>query len=88
MIYLILGLWIMTFALIAMQMKSQQGIRLARLEWKMDALLKKLEVNPDAEVDSEVLGFAKAGRKIEAIKRYRDITGVGLKEAKDYVERM
>ena len=29
-----------------------------------------------------------AGRKIEAIKRYRELTGVGLKEAKDAVEAM
>ena len=27
-----------------------------------------------------------AGRKIEALKRYREATGVGLKEAKDAVE--
>jgi hypothetical protein len=26
--------------------------------------------------------------KIEAIKRYRQLTGVGLKEAKDYVDRL
>ncbi|MDX2014392.1 MAG: ribosomal protein L7/L12 [Myxococcaceae bacterium] len=30
----------------------------------------------------------RAGRKIEAIKRYRELTGVGLKEAKDAVEAL
>ena len=30
----------------------------------------------------------KAGRKIEAIKLYREFTGVGLAEAKDIIERM
>ena len=30
----------------------------------------------------------RAGRKIEAIKRYRELTGLGLKEAKDAVEAM
>ena len=30
----------------------------------------------------------KTGRKIEAIKLYREQTGVGLKEAKDYVESL
>ena len=30
----------------------------------------------------------KAGQKIEAIKLYREQTGVGLKEAKDYVESL
>jgi ribosomal protein L7/L12 len=29
-----------------------------------------------------------AGNKIEAIKRYREVTGVGLAEAKDAVERI
>jgi Ribosomal protein L7/L12 C-terminal domain len=28
------------------------------------------------------------GRKIEAIKVYRELTGVGLKEAKDEIERL
>lgn len=30
--------------------------------------------------------LARQGKKIEAIKRYREITGTGLKEAKDAVE--
>ncbi len=34
----------------------------------------------------EVIQLARQGNKIEAIKRYRQITGVGLKEAKDAVE--
>lgn len=37
---------------------------------------------------AEVHALARSGKKIEAIKRYREITGVGLKEAKDAVERM
>jgi len=89
MIYLILGLWMLTIVLLAMQTKRQQNGGMARLEWKLDALLKKLEINlPNPDVDPEVLGLAKAGRKIEAIKRYRELTGVGLKDAKDFVERL
>jgi ribosomal protein L7/L12 len=37
---------------------------------------------------AEVHTLAQQGRKIEAIKRYRQLTGVGLKEAKDYVDRL
>lgn len=37
-----------------------------------------------AEASPEQL--LRAGRKIEAIKRYRELTGVGLQEAKDAVE--
>jgi ribosomal protein L7/L12 len=37
---------------------------------------------------AEVHALAQRGQKIEAIKRYRQLTGVGLKEAKDYVDRL
>jgi ribosomal protein L7/L12 len=37
---------------------------------------------------SEVHLLAQQGQKIAAIKRYRELTGVGLKEAKDYVDRL
>jgi ribosomal protein L7/L12 len=38
--------------------------------------------------DGGVEELLRSGRKIEAIKRYRQQTGVGLKEAKEAVERM
>ena len=37
---------------------------------------------------AEVHALAARGNTIEAIKRYRELTGVGLKEAKDYVDRL
>lgn len=43
---------------------------------------------PPAEKPASVLELLRAGRKIEAIKAYRESTGVGLKEAKDAVEAM
>jgi ribosomal protein L7/L12 len=61
--------------------------RLERVEGKLDLLLRHLDV-PQPGPDQDVLALAQAGRKIEAIKRYREITGAGLKEAKDAVERM
>lgn len=36
----------------------------------------------------EVERLARAGDKISAIKLYRKLTGVGLKEAKDAVEKL
>lgn len=47
------------------------------------ALLGKL----DQGLESELTELLQAGRKIEAIKRFREQTGAGLKEAKDAVER-
>lgn len=37
---------------------------------------------------AEVRALAAAGNKIGAIKRYRELTRVGLKEAKDFVEAL
>src|SRR5262249_34027835 len=42
----------------------------------------------DRDLEDEVVSFLEQGQKIEAIKRYRERTGVGLKEAKDAVKRM
>ncbi len=39
-------------------------------------------------VPAEVVALAQGGKKIEAIKRYRELTGVGLREAKDVVDRI
>ncbi len=43
---------------------------------------------PTLGADSSPEQLLRAGRKLEAIKRYRELTGVGLKEAKDAVEAM
>jgi len=40
----------------------------------------------EAMQDTELLDYAAQGLKIHAIKRYRELTGAGLKEAKDTVE--
>lgn len=41
---------------------------------------------PSAEVLQQVERLLRQRRKIEALKAYRDGTGVGLKEAKDFVD--
>lgn len=42
----------------------------------------------DAAHDPDVLALARDGKKIEAIKIVRERTGLGLKEAKELVERL
>ena len=37
-------------------------------------------------IPEDVVALARGGKKIEAIKRYRELTGVGLREAKDAVD--
>lgn len=61
--------------------------RLARLERKVDAILAALNVPLDEDGMEEVRALAAAGKKIEAIKLYREQTGAGLAEARDAVER-
>jgi ribosomal protein L7/L12 len=41
---------------------------------------------PNGTLASEIVSLLARGQKIEAIKRYREYTGSGLKEARDAVE--
>jgi len=63
---------------------------LSRLEAKLDLLLihSGLEYDPYAHLPPAVIESVQAGRKIEAIKRYREETGAGLKDAKDFIEEV
>lgn len=45
-----------------------------------------VNLRSNAENIAEIRRLAQSGNKIEAIKRFREMTGVGLKEAKDAVE--
>jgi len=65
--------------------------RLKRIESKLDLIVGHLCIQvPDAGAASglsaAVRQLADDGKKIEAIKLYREETGLGLKEAKDAVE--
>ena len=73
--------------------------RLNRLEQKVDFLLNQLGFaqmaeaslpanNPGNSMLAEVVALLRQNRKIEAIKVYREQTGVGLKEAKDVIDNM
>ena len=63
--------------------------RLNRLEDKVDLLLKHAGLEePPVPRQDEVVALVRAGKKIEAIKVYREATGVGLVEAKNAVERL
>jgi hypothetical protein len=63
---------------------------LGRIEAKLDALLEHAGVTFDlyanVPLPQDVLEALERGEKIEAIKRYRAATGVGLREAKEFVE--
>jgi ribosomal protein L7/L12 len=64
-------------------------LRARRIERKLDLVMEHLGIHvqePDAPPG--VMDELAVGRKIEAIKLYRQATGAGLKEAKDAVEAL
>ena len=66
--------------------------RVAKLERQMALLLQQQGISFREErnlgASPEVVELMRRGRKIEAIKVYREETGVGLKEAKEFVESL
>jgi ribosomal protein L7/L12 len=62
--------------------------RLARMERKLDAIAEGLGVTVTEPGLVEVAALLREGKKIQAIKAYRERTGADLKEARDAVERM
>jgi ribosomal protein L7/L12 len=63
---------------------------LSRLDAKLDLLLKQagIDYDPHKDMPDQVILALQRGEKIQAIKLYREATGVGLKEAKDAVEEI
>lgn len=78
------------------EFRQETRNRLRRLEQKIDFLLNELGLVEKEEASllsvhpplAEVVALLKQNRKIEAIKVYRQVMDVGLKEAKDAVERL
>ena len=78
------------------------GRRIAELERQVAELYRRIGQEPPSgfrddrfdggfsdqgpAADPRLLELVQAGKKIEAIKLYRELTGVGLKEAKDAVD--
>ena len=64
--------------------------QLSRVDAKVDALLRHsgVEFNPFQGVPADVQEAVERGETILAIKRFRQATGAGLKEAKDFVDEV
>lgn len=65
-----------------------------RIESKLNRIIVHLEVpelsieNIDDKLKNELIKLIKADKKVKAIKMLRDVTGVGLREAKEYVDSL
>ncbi len=46
----------------------------------------KVGIQLPPEVEQEIKGLVKSGRKVEAVQRVFNLTRAGLKNAKDYVD--
>jgi ribosomal protein L7/L12 len=62
--------------------------RLSRIDAKLDAVLKNAGIAFDElhDLPPDVREALERGETIEAIKRFRQATGLGLKEAKDAID--
>jgi len=64
------------------------AVRLAAIDRKLQAIMDHLGIADVEPPHSEVMDLVRQGRKIAAIKLYREQTGLGLAAAKQDVERM
>jgi ribosomal protein L7/L12 len=66
--------------------------RVSRLEAEVEFLYKHMRItfseNSSPDDDPQVIEALRKQNVIEAIKRYRELTNVGLAEAKDAVEEL
>jgi ribosomal protein L7/L12 len=70
------------------QERRATAIRLAAIERKLDLIMKHHGIIEPRTEEPDVVQELMQGRKIQAIKIYRERTGVGLAEAKDAVEKI
>ena len=84
-------------------MEPTEAERLARLERQVRYLLRYVGVDPDlaaaddvsfgaglqpSAASPEIVALLRAGKPIQAIKVYRQMTGAGLKESKDVIDSL
>jgi len=68
-------------------METPEGLRIVRVISRGDDTVVELEpVVIDRTVNYVERALAEAGKRIHAIKCYRERTGVGLKDAKDAID--
>ena len=67
--------------------------RLMLVEQRMEQLFEHLDIaprgggSPDPSEDPEIQDLLAKGNEMQAIKRYSEMTGLGLKEAKEAIDR-
>ena len=70
------------------QERARTAARLAAIERKLDAVMAHQGITEPRPELPDVVSELQMGRKIQAIKIYRERTGTGLAEAKEAVEQI
>ena len=75
---------------VGMPLQATEALHVSRLEGKIDALLRQqgIQYDPLGEVPAQVREALDQGKRILAIKRLREATGLGLKDAKDQIDEL
>jgi ribosomal protein L7/L12 len=68
--------------------RARQATRLAAIDRKLDAIIAHLGVTVREEEQPELVHLLQNGKKIQAIKVYRERTGADLASAKHAVEEL
>ena len=69
-----------------MSFGSSEHARLRRVERKLDLLIEHFGLESPSPFSPQVQAAIDEGNTILAIKRYREETGAGLREAKDFID--
>jgi ribosomal protein L7/L12 len=91
--YIPIGLIIILFTIFNTNINTLQRNQ-ERIESKLDRIIEHLGLpepytrSINDELKDELIKLVEANKKVKAIKKLRDVTGMGLKEAKDYVDRL
>ncbi|AEM82337.1 hypothetical protein [Streptomyces violaceusniger] len=85
--YLVIVALVLQYPLLESRIQKIQR-RADRIERKLDLILGHLEIQVAEPGLERVADLLREGKKLEAIKVYRQLTDADLKEAKEAVERM
>ena len=90
----IIGVIIVVAVILFMSIENNNKVLradISRINKKLEKIAKQIGVPDDDEkcnMDNELRNIIAENGKIKAIKKYREVTGIGLKEAKEYVDNL
>ncbi|WP_166242704.1 hypothetical protein [Paenibacillus turpanensis] len=61
--------------------------RIKRMSYKLEQVAQKVGV-PEAPIDDDLRTLVREGKRIEAVKKAREVLGLSLTEAKQYVDSL